>query len=64
MIKKAKRVFGYVETSEYDGHYLRLYKTDILYLLKDIREDGDLCISHTFSISKFTLREDGDLYIN
>ena len=54
MIKKAKRVFGYVETSEYDGHYLRLYKTDILYLLKD---------SHTFSISKFTLREDGDLYI-
>ena len=58
MIKKAKRVFGYVATSENDGHYLRLYKTDILYLL----EDADY--NKTFELKEFDLREDGNLYIN
>jgi len=58
MIKKAKRVFGYVATGKHDGHYLRLHKTDILYLLKDAD------YNKTFELEQFDLREDGNLYIN
>jgi hypothetical protein len=55
LIKKSKIIFTYSMLSTDDGHYLRVYKNDLLMLL----ENGV-----DFDLEKFDLRKDGILYIN
>ena len=62
MINKSKYVYGYVSTSNDDGMYLRLNKTDVIAMY------NNRYLKESFDIDKFDLRQDkqGDtnLYIN
>jgi len=62
MINKAKYIYGYVSTSNNDGMYLRLTKSDVLAMYKN-----DYA-SKKMDKEKFDLRKNKqgnfDLYIN
>jgi hypothetical protein len=62
MINKSKYVYGYVSTSNDDGLYIRLQKTDVLFMYNDKYSKDK------FDIDKFDLRQDNqgntNLYIN
>jgi len=62
MINKSKYVYGYVSTSNDDGLYIRLQKTDVLFMYNNKYSKDK------FNIDKFDLRQDNqgntNLYIN
>ncbi len=55
-ITKAKSVFVWVNIYDGDGEYIETSKAKLVNALRSRFEDLDE--------SKFTLREDGDLYVN
>ena len=58
-IKKAENVFVWVGVYEGDGEYLPTTKK----VLRELIINSD-CSGNPVDYSKFTLREDGDLYVN
>ena len=58
-IKKAENVFVWVQVFEGDGEYLPTTKK----VLRELIINSD-CSGNPVDYSKFTLREDGDLYVN
>ena len=65
-IKKARYCFGWVNIYVEDGAYLQVTKETLRYIVKNAPEEAlKIMLKGDHSTNpSFTLRDDGDLYIN